>query len=81
MIISGSYENENVILYIRCEITYLKIKQSIMNRKRKEIIKNTSLSHRESMRKSLNNRLESARATGNSKLIEQLEAEAKYLHL
>ena len=52
-----------------------------MNKKRKEIVKNTNLSHRESMRRSLNNRLESARANGNSKLVEQLEAEAKYLHL
>lgn len=54
---------------------------SIMNNKRKEIIKNASLSHRESMRKSLNNRLEAARANGNKQLIEQLQAEAKYLHL
>ena len=52
-----------------------------MNNKRKEILKNTNLSHRESMRRSLNNRLESARATGNEKLVRQLEAEAKYLHL
>ncbi|WP_439655333.1 arginine synthesis PII-interacting regulator PirA [Waterburya agarophytonicola] len=52
-----------------------------MNKKRQEIIKNASLSHRESLRKSLNNRLEAARVNGNDKLVKQLEAEAKYLHL
>ena len=53
----------------------------MMNNKRKEIIKNAHLSHRQNMRKSLNNRLEAARATGNEQLVKQLEAEAKYLHL
>ena len=53
----------------------------MMNNKRKETIKNASLTHRESMRRSLNNRLEAARANGNDKLVKQLEAEAKYLHL
>ena len=52
-----------------------------MNNKRKEIIENAYISHRESMRKSLNSRLEAARAKGNSQLVKQLEAEAKYLHL
>ena len=52
-----------------------------MNNKRKEILKTASNSHRESMRKSLNNRLEAARVKGDEKLIKQLEAEAKYLHL
>ncbi|MDJ0592570.1 MAG: hypothetical protein QNJ72_21695 [Pleurocapsa sp. MO_226.B13] len=52
-----------------------------MNNKRQEILKSASLSHRESMRKSLNNRLEAARARGDDKLLKQLEAEAKYLHL
>ena len=51
-----------------------------MNNKRKKI-SNASNSHRESMRRSLNARLEVARANGNKNLIEQLEAEAKYLHL
>lgn len=52
-----------------------------MNNKRKEIITNARNSHRESMRKSLNSRLEAARVQGNDKLVKQLEAEAKYLHL
>ena len=52
-----------------------------MNNKRKETIKSASISHRESMRRSLHNRLEAARDSGNDKLVKQLEAEAKYLHL
>ena len=52
-----------------------------MNNKRKETVKNANSSHRESMRRSLNNRLEAARAQGNDGLVKQLEAEAKYLHL
>jgi hypothetical protein len=52
-----------------------------MNNKRQEILKNAYQSHRESMRKSLNSRLEAARAEGNENLIKQLEAEAQYLHL
>ena len=59
---------------------YFKNKKSMMNNKRK---KNSTVSnsHRESMRRSLNARLEAARANGNENLIKQLEAEAKYLHL
>lgn len=53
----------------------------MMNQKRKEVLKNASYTHRESMRKSLNIRLEAARAKGNNDLVKQLEAEAKYLHL
>ena len=52
-----------------------------MNNKRQQTLKNAHLSHRESMRKSLNVRLEAARANGDERLIRQLEAEAKYLHL
>ncbi|MEL6440353.1 MAG: hypothetical protein AAFQ80_13985 [Cyanobacteria bacterium J06621_8] len=52
-----------------------------MNNKRQEMLKNAHLSHKESMRKSLNSRLSAARASGNDKLVKQLEAEAKYLHL
>jgi hypothetical protein len=52
-----------------------------MNNKRQETLKNAHQSHLESMRKSLNNRIEAARAEGNDKLIKQLEAEAQYLHL
>ncbi len=52
-----------------------------MNNKRQEVLKQATLSHRESLRRSLQNRLESARANKDEKLIQQLEAEAKYLHL
>ena len=37
--------------------------------------------HRQSLRRSLQQRLEAARAKGDQKLIEQLEAEAYYLKL
>ena len=52
-----------------------------MNNKRKNVLKNANSSHQESMRRSLNARLEAARASGNESLVKQLEAEAKYLHL
>ncbi|MBE9046381.1 hypothetical protein IQ255_18555 [Pleurocapsales cyanobacterium LEGE 10410] len=52
-----------------------------MNNKRQEILTNARNSHRESMRRSLSVRLEAARANQDEKLIKQLEAEAKYLHL
>ena len=52
-----------------------------MNNNRQETLKKAALNHRESLRKSLQNRLEVARANGNEKLIRQLEAEANYLHL
>jgi hypothetical protein len=52
-----------------------------MNNNRQNILQNASNSHRESMRRSLNARLEAARAKGNDQLVKQLEAEAKYLHL
>lgn len=53
----------------------------MMNNKRQQVIKNAYSSHRESMRRSLNARLEAARAKGDDQLVKQLEAEAKYLHL
>jgi hypothetical protein len=52
-----------------------------MNNNQQNIFQNTTNNHRESMRRSLNARLEAARAKGNDKLVKQLEAEAKYLHL
>lgn len=60
---------------------FLYKKKSIMNNERQQVLKNAHSRHRESLRRSLNNRLEAARAKGNQKLIAQLEAEAKYLHL
>lgn len=50
-----------------------------MNNNRQEILKKANTSHRESMLRSLNIRLEAARANGNEQLVKQLEAEAKYL--
>ncbi|MEY2834059.1 MAG: hypothetical protein RLZZ574_3319 [Cyanobacteriota bacterium] len=52
-----------------------------MNNNRQEILKKANTNHRESMLRSLNIRLEAARANGNEQLVKQLEAEAKYLHL
>ena len=52
-----------------------------MNNKRQEILTKAALNHRQSLRKSLQNRLEAARAKGNEQLVRQLEAEANYLHL
>ena len=52
-----------------------------MNKKRQENLTQAALSHRASLRKSLQTRLEAARAKGDEKLIRQLEAEANYLHL
>lgn len=52
-----------------------------MNKNRQETLKKAALSYRQSLKKSLERRLESARATGNNQLIRQLEAEANYLHL
>jgi hypothetical protein len=51
-----------------------------MNNNQQKNSQNATNSHRESMRRSLNTRLETARAKGNDKLVKQLEAEAKYLH-
>lgn len=53
----------------------------MMNNKRKNILKTANESHRESMRRSLQTRIEAARVKGNESLVKQLEAEAKYLHL
>ena len=53
----------------------------MMNKKRNKNLNNAAITHRESMKKSLNIRLEAARAKGNAALVQQLEAEAQYLHL
>lgn len=52
-----------------------------MNKNSQETITQAAKAHRESLRKSLQHRLEMARAMNNEKLILQLEAEAAYLHL
>jgi|GEM_PF-1243498 len=50
-----------------------------MNRKRQEVLKQAASHHRDSLRKSLQRRLEVARKSGNEQLIGKLEAEASYL--
>lgn len=65
---------------VRLFTLFFIIKESMMNNKRRETLKAATRSHRESMKKSLNIRLEAARANRNDKLVKQLEAEAKYLH-
>lgn len=52
-----------------------------MNINRKETLKKAAASYRQSLKKSLQTRLESARANGNIKLVRQLQAEANYLRL
>ncbi|MCW6039028.1 hypothetical protein K4A83_22665 [Spirulina subsalsa FACHB-351] len=50
-----------------------------MNKNRKETLKNAAASHRDSLRKSLQRRLEAARMSGNEDLVQKLQAEANYL--
>ena len=52
-----------------------------MNKNRQETIKNAAINYRQSLKRSLQLRLEAARAAGNDKLVRQLQAEANYLHL
>jgi hypothetical protein len=52
-----------------------------MNTNRQQSLTQAAIAHRETLRKNLQHRLELARATGNQSLINQLEAEAAYLHL
>lgn len=52
----------------------------IMNN-RKRVLTQTAIAHKETLRKNLQHRLERARASGDNSLINQLEAEAAYLHL
>jgi hypothetical protein len=54
---------------------------SIMNKNRQQVITKAASAHRETLRKSLQHRLEIARSQGNDKLVRQLEVEAAYLHL
>jgi hypothetical protein len=52
-----------------------------MNINRQNQLKNAAATHRESLCRSLEHRLELARSKGDEKLIQQLEKEAAYLHL
>ena len=50
-----------------------------MNRNRRETMTQVSIAHRETLRKNLQRRLESARSRGDEQLVRQLEAEATYI--
>ncbi len=52
-----------------------------MNKSSQETITQAIKTHRDSLRKSLQHRLEVARSSNNHYLVRQLEAEAAYLHL
>lgn len=52
-----------------------------MSKKRQETLKKAASIHRQSLRKSLEHRLEMARSQGDERLVRQLEAEANYLHM
>ncbi len=49
-----------------------------MNKSRQEILKETAATHRATIQKQLQHRLEMARAKGDDQLVRQLEAEANY---
>lgn len=55
--------------------------KSMLNRKRQQKNLQTAETHRLNMQKNLQRRLESARASGNEALIQQLQAEANYIGL
>lgn len=50
-----------------------------MNKNRRETLTENARTHRETLQKNLQRRLEAARAKGDEQLIRQLEAEANYL--
>ncbi|MEM8641779.1 MAG: hypothetical protein AAGG51_23625 [Cyanobacteria bacterium P01_G01_bin.54] len=51
----------------------------MLNQNRKDLVKNAAANHRNSLRRSLQRRIEAARVAGNDDLLRQLEAEANYL--
>ncbi|MGK7946055.1 MAG: hypothetical protein AB4058_16460 [Microcystaceae cyanobacterium] len=51
-----------------------------MKKVRQDMLDQAAKTHRESLRKNLQHRIEVARSQGNDKLVSQLEAEAAYLH-
>jgi len=52
-----------------------------VNKNRREKLTRAAVAHRDSLKKSLEYRLEVARANGDETLVRKLEAEASYLHL
>jgi hypothetical protein len=53
----------------------------MLNKKRQEKVTQAAETHRDTLKKNLQRRLEAARANGNETLVHQLEAEASYLGL
>lgn len=54
---------------------------SVMNKNRQEMATKAAAAHRQTLMLNLQHRIEVARAKGDEKLINQLEAEAAYLNL
>jgi hypothetical protein len=52
-----------------------------MSNNRQQTLTQAASAHRESLKRNLLHRLEVARTLGNDRLVNQLEAEAHYLHL
>ncbi|NER21959.1 MAG: hypothetical protein F6J86_14840 [Symploca sp. SIO1B1] len=52
-----------------------------LNKNLRKKVTRTAATHRDSLRKNLEHRLELARANGNETLVRKLEAEANYLRL
>ncbi|NEP13452.1 MAG: hypothetical protein F6K14_25245 [Symploca sp. SIO2C1] len=52
-----------------------------VNKNRRKKVTKAAAAHRDSLKKSLEHRLELARANGNETLVRKLEAEADYLRL
>ena len=51
-----------------------------MNRNKQQVVKQTAEAHRQNIQKSLQHRLDVARANGDEPLIRQLEAEMRYFN-
>jgi hypothetical protein len=58
---------------------FRKYTESLMNKNRQDVLKQTAAAHRDNLRKNLEHRLEVARSSGDPNLVRQLEAEANYL--
>ena len=81
MVTKDTIYRQNVILKERVSTLINAEKKSKMNINRQETLKKAASTHRNSLRKSLEHRLEVARANGNEQLVRQLESEANYLQM
>ncbi len=52
-----------------------------MNKNHQQFLTQSAIAHKETLRKNLQHRLEIAKSMGNESLVNQLEAEANYLHI